>query len=66
MSWQTVSPQYRTLAEQHLTPRQLQVLKLRLNGHSWRTIALHLGIHEATARGHHEAALDRLRKEHAA
>lgn len=66
MTWQTVNPQYRHLAEQILTPRQLQVLKLRLNGNSWRTIALALGIHEATARGHHHAALDRLRKEHAA
>jgi DNA-binding CsgD family transcriptional regulator len=45
---------YRT----HLTPRQARVLELRLAGHSWRTIAKAIGINEATARGHHKAALD--------
>ena len=43
-----------------LTDRQRRVLDLRLAGHSWRTIADSLGIHEATARGHHQRALDRI------
>ena len=43
-----------------LTPRQHHILTLRLAGHSWRTIARALHINEATARGHHKAALDRI------
>lgn len=58
MSWNTISPHYRQLAEQHLTAKQLRVLQLRLNGHSFRTIGRSLGISEATVRGHHERALD--------
>lgn len=58
MTWDTINPRYRQLAQQHLTPRQLQVLKLRLAGHSFRTIGRSLGISEATVRGHHERALD--------
>lgn len=60
MSWNDINPRHRQLAEQHLTPRQLQVLKLRLDGHSWRTIGRSLGISEATVRGHHQRALDNL------
>ena len=41
-----------------LTHRQATVLELRLAGHSWRTIARALHINEATARGHHQAALN--------
>lgn len=41
-----------------LTERQARVLELRLAGHTWRTIAKALGIHEATVRGHHQAALE--------
>ena len=43
-----------------LTQRQFRVLELRLAGHSWRTIARALHMHEATARGHHHAALERI------
>ena len=49
-------------AENTLTPKQQAVLKHRLAGHSWRTIAQALNINEATARGHHKRALDRIRK----
>lgn len=42
----------------HLTQRQTRVLELRLAGHSWRTIARYMHINEATARGHHKAALN--------
>ena len=60
MSWNTLDPAIRTIAEQHLTTKQLRVLQLRLNGHSFRTIGRSLGISEATVRGHHERALDLL------
>jgi DNA-binding NarL/FixJ family response regulator len=48
--------------KQILTHRQHAILQDRLNGHSWRTIATAYGIHEATARGHHRAALARLER----
>ena len=43
-----------------LTTKQLQVLQARRRGISWRDIGLHYHIHEATARGHYQAALKRL------
>lgn len=42
-----------------LTTKQLQVVQARRRGISWRDIALHYHIHEATARGHYQAALKR-------
>lgn len=60
MTWNTLHPDVRATAEQALTPLQLQVLQHRLDGHSWRTIARALNRNEATIRGHHRAALDRL------
>lgn len=48
------------LAQQHLTERQRRVLIARLNGHTYRRIADAYNIHEATARGHYQAALRRL------
>lgn len=45
-------------ARPHLTDRQYRVLQLRLKGHSWRTIGRALNMHEATARGHHNAAIE--------
>lgn len=62
MSWQTLNPDTRQAAEQILTPRQLTILRDRLNGHSWRTIARAHDIHEATVRGHWNAALDRMHR----
>jgi len=47
----------RDLAEQHLTRKQLDVLKLRTNGYSYVRISLLFGISEATVRGHHRRAL---------
>lgn len=66
MSWNTLPPDRKALATERLTPRQLRILQDRLNGHSWRTIATALHIHEATARGHYKAALDRLARKDAA
>lgn len=45
----------------NLTERQTTILNLWLNNHSLRRIALALGISEATARGHLDAALRKLK-----
>ena len=55
-----IDPRITDLAAQVLTERQRRILEYRLAGHSWRTIGRALHISEATARGHHEAALRRL------
>lgn len=60
MSWNQLTEHRRHQIQAELTPTQLKVFQHRLDGHSWRTIALALGIHEATARGHHKAAITRL------
>jgi len=40
----TSNPDYWTIANRVLTPNQLEALRLRERGLSYRTIALHLGI----------------------
>lgn len=62
MRWSSIDPVVRAAAEQHLTDLQLRVLQDRVNGHSFRTIARATHRHEATVRGHYQAALDKLRK----
>lgn len=61
MSWNTVDPAHRELAEKLLTRRQFRVLQLRLDERTWDQIGYALGITEATARGHFEAALRKLK-----
>ena len=61
MSWNTISPHYRDLAQQHLSEKQLRVLELRTNGHSWTQIAADLRVGESTVRGHHRAAIHKMR-----
>ena len=61
MSWNTLDPTIRAIAERELTPRQLAVLKLWLAGHSTRRIGRALDIAEATARGHLDRALQKMR-----
>lgn len=51
MSWNTLPPEIRQTAEQVLTRKQLDVLKLNTNGMSTRRIALALDISEPAARG---------------
>lgn len=63
MTWEHITPARRELAERTLTPKQLAVLKLRTDGHSWRQIATALRIDPKTARERYTRALDRLRKE---
>lgn len=62
MSWDNVAKHRRELAERILTPKQLEVVRLRIDGHSWRAIATTLGIDQATARERYQRALDRLRR----
>lgn len=45
------------IANQVLTQKQLRVLKYWVDGHSIRTIATALDLHESTIRGHLTAAL---------
>lgn len=69
MSWNTIPADRQAFIETILTPRQLEVLKARTNGHTWNTIATALNLDEATVRGHHKRALRKLanaRKDHAA
>lgn len=61
MGWETVSAFWRDTAEQVLTPKQLDVLRMRVDGHSWAQIGAELGLGLSTVRGHHRAAIRRLR-----
>lgn len=47
-AWQ--SDPLRPVAERVCTPRELEVVKLRCRGLSWRSVALVLGISRAAAR----------------
>lgn len=60
-TWDSIGKPYRDLAEKHLTDKQLAVLQYRIAKCTWRQIGAELHIHEATARGHFNAALDALR-----
>ncbi len=61
MSWQTLSPEIRVIAERELTRKQLDVLKLWIAGAGTARIAVMLGISESTARGHKTRALQKLK-----
>lgn len=49
------------IAQDILTDKQLKVLRYWLDGHSTRKIATALELHEATVRGHLNAALRRMK-----
>jgi DNA-binding NarL/FixJ family response regulator len=53
-------PDLHQLITTHLTPKQAQVFRDRLNGHPFTRIGHAYGITEATARGHYQAALRKL------
>jgi DNA-binding NarL/FixJ family response regulator len=61
MSYQSLSERTRSIAEERLTARQLQVLRARVDGHSWERIADSMNLDEATARGHWKRAVRRLK-----
>lgn len=52
MAWSALPPEIREVAEAELSPRQLEVLKLRLAGRTMREIALALGISPSTVTSH--------------
>lgn len=62
MSWNNLTADDRELYTEILTPIQLEIFRHRLNGHSWRTIASALARDEATIRGHHRRAIERIRR----
>jgi DNA-binding NarL/FixJ family response regulator len=57
LNYSSLSPEFRRAIELDLTSRQLEVLRHRLNGHSYRKIGDAMNLHEATVRGHYQAAL---------
>lgn len=61
MSYDTLTPDVKAIAERELTPRQLAVFRARLNGHSWRKIGHALQMDESNARRLWERAILRMR-----
>lgn len=57
MSWDAAPPELRDLAAQVLTRRQIDVLRMHLDGAGITRISLHLGISRTTAREHRDRAL---------
>lgn len=68
MSWNTLDPLIRQVAENECTEKELHALRLWHNGHGYQTIARGLGISVSSARGRIHRGLDRieiaLKKEH--
>jgi DNA-binding CsgD family transcriptional regulator len=60
VSWQQLPPPIRHIAQQELTPRQLDALKLHLNGWGSTRIALALDISEPRARALVTRAIQKL------
>jgi DNA-binding CsgD family transcriptional regulator len=63
LSYQSLSPEVRAIAERVLTRKQLDVFKLHCAGCSYRRIATMLEIGVPTVRGHLDAAHHRLERE---
>lgn len=61
MSWASLPPDVRSTAERILTRKQLDVLKLSMQGYGTTRISLILGVSEATARGHLRRAHQKLK-----
>lgn len=66
MSWASLPPEVRAVAEEHLTEKQLEAWKLELayaaQGGGVRKIAMHLGVARTTASDRLEAAHRNLRQ----
>jgi DNA-binding NarL/FixJ family response regulator len=58
--WHSIPEKRRHTANRILTPKQYSILRNRINGHSWKTIADAHDITEPTARGHYQAAIRKL------
>jgi DNA-binding CsgD family transcriptional regulator len=50
VSWSTLSPEMRELAERVCTPKELEALKLKASGYGRRRIAIVIGISETAVR----------------
>lgn len=50
MSWNDLPPDLRAIVEATLTPKELDAIKLTLNGAGYRRVSLALGIAPETAR----------------
>lgn len=62
MSWSTLPPAMRELAEEVCTPAQLDALKLWDAGGGYGRVGLMLGISKESARDRITRGLDRIRK----
>jgi transcriptional regulator len=62
MGWRDLDPDLRERAERVLTERQLETLKLRTAGLSWRRIADAYNCTPEAVRGCHERATLKLRR----
>lgn len=62
MSWSNLDPAIRAAMEQHLTAKQLEVMKLRATGHGVKATGRALDIAPATVRERFEGACRKLRK----
>ena len=60
MSWAALDPERRELAEELLTPKQLEVFRYWLDGHSNATIARALDLDESAVRRRLARALRRI------
>lgn len=61
MSWNSLPPEARAIAERELSPRQLDVFKLWMAGCGYKRIGVMLDISPSTARDHLARALQKLR-----
>ena len=66
MSWSTLPPAVRALAEEVCTPAQLEALKLWDAGAGYTRVGMLLGISKESARDRVQRGLDRIRKAAAA
>jgi DNA-binding CsgD family transcriptional regulator len=61
VSYSSLPPNTRAIAEEILTRKQLDVFKLWANGYGAVRISLILGVSEATVRGHLRRSLQKLK-----
>ncbi len=60
MSYDTLTEDQQAFLAAHLTALQHEVVRKRLNKHTWQKIADSMNLDEATIRGHHKRATRRL------
>lgn len=60
MSWSTLPPEVRAIAEEVCTPKELEALKLWDGGAGYRRVGLMLGVDKSTARDRVQRALQKI------